>query len=193
MAGCNEKLSKSFVRSCSYKPKAGLDSTVFVVNTEDIDKSATQTSNGGAKITNLVLKEDAKVYKFEGAGKFPQGKVALKKGDNGNGWTHSLSVRVLYYGVEEREELNKLIRDGRITAIVKKKDGGVNGELTYSVLGYESGMAIQSSEWSSADNDGVKPVDFATEEGEEEALDDRVLVHTDLSGTENFLTSNLAS
>ncbi len=189
---CGGQISKNFVRDCAYSPKAGLETTVYIMNTKDIDRSATQLNDAKTQITNLVLKEGAKLYKMEGGGKYPQGKVALKKGDFGNNWTHSLSVRLMYYGIEERAELNSLIKDGRITAIVERKDTGVNGELTFAVLGFESGMAIQSSEWSSADNSGTKPIEFATEEGEEEAMDDRIFMMTDLATTEKFIEDNLA-
>ncbi len=190
---CSGKISKNFVRDCSYSPKSGLHTTIYLVNTEEIDRQATQFNESKTQITNLVLKSGAKLYKMEGGGKYPQGKVTLKKGDFGNNWTHSLSVRLMYYGVEERAELNSLIRDGRVTAIVKRKDTGINGELTYAVLGFETGMAVQTSEWSSVDNNGTKPIDFATEEGEEEAMDDRILMMTDLATTEQFIEDNLSA
>ncbi len=194
MAGiCDGAISKNFVKDCSYNPKAGLGNTVFLMNTEDIDKSATQQNTARTNITNLVLKDGNKIYKIEGAGKFPQGGTEIVKGDNGDSWKHKLTVRILYYGIEEREQVQQLVKNGRITAIIKKKDGGKQGELTYEVLGYESGLAVQSVNWNSAENNGVVSVEFATEEGEEEATDRKVLTLTDLAGTENFLSANLAS
>lgn len=192
MSVCNGKISRNFVRECSYAPKSGLGNIGYLINTEDIDKSATQLSAGKMKITELVLKEGSKLYSIEAVNKFPQATSEVVKGDYVNGWKHGFNVPILYYGEDEREELQNMLNSGRITVITKHKDSGKAGELTYQVLGYESGLAVQAIKWSSAENSGVVQLELATEEGEEESTDRKILLKTDLATTEALLTANLA-
>lgn len=190
---CENTLSKNFIRQCGYRPKAGLENTVWLVNVKEIDKAATQLSASKMSITSMVLTTGAKIYKAEGAGKFPQGTTELVKGDNGNGWKHGNTIRILYYSEDEREQLQKMIDDGRFATIVEKKDTGLAGELTYDVLGFESGMAVQSVTWNSAENNGVVVVVLGTEEGEEESTDRKIFLDTDLATTKTWIESNVAT
>lgn len=188
---CENTLSKNFLRQCSYKPKAGLESTVYLANTKEIDKASSQLSTSGMSVSSVVMETGKKIFKAEGAGKFPKGNTELVRGDNGPGWKHGITVRVLYYGEEERAELQKLVDGGRVTAIAEKKDGGTAGELTFDTLGWESGMAVQSVAWNSSENDGVVEIVLGTEEGEEEATDRKVFMDTDLATTRTWLSTNL--
>jgi len=189
---CENKLAKNFIRQCGYKPKSGLENNIFLLNTKEIDKALSQLSASRASVTSLTLEAAAKIYKAEGAGKFPQGTTELVKGDNGSSWKHGATVRILYYGEDQREQLQKMVDDGRITAIIEKKDTGLAGELTYDVLGYESGMAVATVTWNSNENDGVVVITLSTEEGEEESTDRKIFMDTDLTTTKAWIETNLA-
>lgn len=193
MATCEGKLSKNFVRDCNYRPKANLNNTVYLMNTSDIDKAASQLSATGLLVSSLVLGAGANIYSAEGAGKYPQGNTEMVKADNGNGWKHGLTVRILYYGEDQREQIQEMVNNGRISAIIDKKDGGLAGELTYDILGYESGMAVQSATWNSNENDGVVEIVLQTEEDELEATDRKIFMDTDLATTKAWITTNLGA
>lgn len=193
MATCIGALSANFVRDCSYRPKANLDNTVYLANTSDIDKSTSQLSDSGLTVSSLVLNDGASVYSAEGAGKYPQGSIELVKGDNGNAWKHGLTLRILYYGEDQRAQVQEMVDNGRITAIIKKKDSGLAGELTYEVLGYESGMAVQTVTWNSNENDGVVEIALQTEEDELEGTDRKIFMDTDLATTTAWIAANVAA
>lgn len=190
MATCEGKLSKNFVRDCGYRPKANLKNTAFLINTSDIDKAVSQLSANKMSVTTLALAAGAKLYSADGAGKYPQGNVEMVKADNGNGWKHGFTVRILYYGEEERAQVQEMVDNGRITVIAEKKDGGLAGELTYEILGYESGMAVQSVVWNSNENDGVVEIVLGTEEDELEATDRKIFMDTDLATTKAWIDTN---
>lgn len=187
---CDNKLSKNFARKCGHKPKSGLDNVVYFMNTSDIDKAVSQLNASKTTVTTLALIALAKMYKAEGAGKYPQGNTELVKSENIDGWKHGNTFRFTYYGEDEREQLQKMIDNGRITTLVKKKDTGLAGELSYDFLGWESGMEIASVVWASNENDGVVTVTLGTAEGEEEGTDRKIYLDTDLATTEAFILAN---
>ncbi len=188
---CENKLANNFLRQCGYKPAAGLDPNVFLINTEDIDKASSQLSESGMLISTMVLADSAKAFKAEGAGKYPQGTTSMAQGDNGPDWTHGLTLRILYYGEDERAAIQDAADGGRLTAIVKKKDTGLSGELTYEVLGWKSGMEVSTIEWSSSENGGVATITLATVEGEEEVTDRKIFLDTDVDTTTSWIDTNL--
>lgn len=188
---CTGKIFKNILRECDYKPKQGLDSTMYIMNTSEIDRQATQLSASKLMITNLVLKSGGHLFQVDGEGKYPQGAVELVKGDNGNGWKHKLTMRISYYGEVERQQIQEMVKNGRITAIIKKVDTGKNGELTYEVLGFESGMTIQTVTWSSAENGGVVAIELATDEGEEEATDRKIFLSNTVAETEAYISKSV--
>jgi hypothetical protein len=197
MSVCTSKLSKNFVRDCIYKPKAGLHEVAYLINLDDIDKASSQLGATGMNISSIVMKMQSDgttprtIFKAEGAGKYPQGTSELVKGDNGSMWVHGLNARIVYYGVDQREELQAMVENGRFVAIVKKRDGGLADEIRYEVLGWESGMAVQAVNWNSNENNGVVSVELKTEEGEEEGTDRKVFMDTDIDTTETWLSDNL--
>ena len=187
---CENKLAKNFLRQCGYKPKAGLENNIWIANTKEIDKAVSQLSASKMTISTLALVAGAKLYRAEGSGKYPQGNTELVKGDNGSAWKHGNTIRILYYGDEQREQLQNMIQDGRFSSIIEKRDSGTAGELTYDVLGYEGGMAVQTVVWNSNENDGVVEITLATEEGEEEATDRKIFMDTDLATTKTWIETN---
>jgi GTPase len=187
---CTLKLSKEFARKCSYRPKQGVDKTIYLVNTEDIDKATTVLNTTKTSVTTLTLGTGAKLFKSEGNDKSHAVSSELVVSDFGNGMKHQLKVNVLYYGDAERAALQEIIDGARITAIVKKVDTGESGELSYEVYGFESGMVISEMSRSSSENAGVISFTLASKEGEEESTDAKIFMDTDLATTEAWIESN---
>ncbi len=189
---CTGRIFDNIRKDCFYRPKGGIKNKIYLINTDEIDREATQLSENRLKATALVLKENAKVFIWEGKGKFPQGSTEIVKDDFGISYKHKVTHQFEYYGETERSQIQQIASGGRVTAIIEKADGGLNGELTFEILGFESGMTVQSGTWSSAENRGIVSVEFATEEGEEEATDRKIfLVNDSISETEAFIKANL--
>lgn len=190
MAECDGKLAGNFVRKCGYKPKQGIKKKWYV-NHEDIDQAATQKANKGTKVTTLVLKVGAKLYAAAGNDKSHKANHALSVLDFGNGYIHTDSFVVLYRGENERERIQELVEGGRVVTIVQKVDTGTNGELTYEILGLESGMVITEDNWNSSENSGTTTLTVATKEGEEESTGAKVfLLAAGVAATETWINTN---
>jgi hypothetical protein len=187
---CDDKLTGEFVKRCGYKPKQGL-TRKWYFNWEDVDREATQVVNKGTKITQLILKVGAVLYKAEGVAKALKAKHALSVLDFGNGYVHTDNLVVLYNGEDERQRIQELVQGGRIGSIVEKLDTGLNGELTFEVFGYESGMTITEDNYDSSANSGATSIAVATQKGEEESTGKKLfLLAGGVSATEQWIEAN---
>ena len=186
---CNTKLSKSFVKKCAHRPKQGIKRKWYF-NWDDVDIAATQTANRGTKVTALVLVSGAKIYAAEGNVKTSKASHALTVGDYVNGYIHTDNFALLYRGEDERERIQELVDGGKVGTIIEKVDTGVAGELSFEIVGLESGMVITEDNWSSSENGGVTNLTVATREGEEESTGVKTWSETDLAGTLAWIAAN---
>lgn len=190
MADCDGKLAGEFVKKCGYRPKQGI-AKKWYFNWEDVDRVATQLANKGTKITLLVMKAGAKFFDAQGNNKTSKGKHALSVLDFGNGYIHTDNFTILYHGENERERVQELVEGGRVGTIVKKVDTGVNGELSFEVFGFESGMTIIEDNYDSNANSGTVAIAVATEKGEEEATGKKLfLLAGGVEDTEDYIIAN---
>jgi len=186
---CNDRLSKGFVKKCAHKPKQGIKRKWYF-NHSDIDVAATQSANRGTKVTALVLKAGAKIYAAEGNYKTSKGNHGLTLGDFVNGYIHTDNFTVLYRGEDESERIQELVDGGKVGTIIEMVDTGVSGELSYKILGLESGMIITEDIWSSHENGGATNLTVATLEGQEELTGAKIWSEGTLATTEAWITAN---
>ena len=195
MPTCDSKLAAGFVRQCGLRPKQGIRNKWYF-NWDDVDREASTVVNKGTKVTVLTLVAGAKIYKAEGNNRTSSASHALSVLDFGNGYIHTDNFTVLYKGEKERERIQELVDGGRVGTIVEKVDTGANGELTYEILGFESGMVITNDDWNSSENSGTTSIVVATQEGEEEATGAKLLLMpaateaTDLAETKAWIAAN---
>ncbi len=189
MPDCSSKITNAFIKKCGHKPKAGLVKKWYL-NWEDIDRSASTTDKDGTVVTNFVLKQNSKLYPAESSSKLNKAAHELVAGDFGNGYKFTDDYPVLYRGEDEAEQIQKLTKGAKVCSIVQKVDGGLNGEITYAVLGFESGMALTTDTWNSAENSGVSNLTIATKEGEEESTGAKILNLGTLAETEEWIAQN---
>lgn len=180
---CEIKLSKNFIRECSYKPKQGLGRTLWLMNTEDIDRAASVLNETKTSISVLALISDAsvsrKMYKSEGNDNSHKASSELVVSEFGNGVKHTVTINILYYSDVQRAALMEIVDGARLTAIVERIDTGINGELSYEVYGFEAGMVISEMTRSSSENSGVLSFTLTSKEGEEEATDAKIFMMND--------------
>jgi len=187
---CDERLSGEFTKKCGYKPKQGLTKKWYM-NWEDVDREATQVINKGTKVVHLVLKPNTKLYKAESAPKGLKAKHALSVLDFGNGYIHTDTLAVMYNGANERQRIQELVQGGRVISIVEKLDKGLNGELSFEIFGFESGMTITEDNYDSSANSGVTTITVATEKGEEESTGKKLfLLESGLEDTIDWIEAN---
>lgn len=168
MAECNAELAGEFVQVCGHKPKQGVLGKWYL-NYKDIDREATQLANRNTKVLLLVLKAGAKLYKAGGNDKAHKVEHALAVGDFGNGYIHTDRYTITYNGENEMERIQEIVDGARLVSIEEMVDGGIAGELSFKIAGFESGMVITEDNFNSAENNGTVNIALATKEGEEEA------------------------
>lgn len=186
---CDDKLSGAFARKCGYTPKQGVISKWYG-NWDDIDKEATQLSNRGTKITQLVLKAGAKIYPAQGPDNTKKVNHALSIGDYSTGYIHTDEFIVTYRGADERERIQELVDGARVFTINRMVDSGVNGELAFQVAGFDSGMKIINDDYDSSANSGTATLIVATKDGEEEGTGLKLFLEGTLSDTEAWIEEN---
>ena len=175
MAECEVLLTGLFARSCGHRPKQGITKKWYF-NWEDVDFGATTRVNRGTKVTGLILKAGAKIYPAEGNDKSHRGNHALSVLDFGNGYIHTDNFTILYRGENEAERIQELVDGGRVGTIIKNVDTGLNGELSYSILGLESGMVVTEDTWNSSENGGTTTLTVATKQGQEESTGKKIFL-----------------
>ncbi len=188
MANCEAILAGKFVRQCGHRPKQGIRRKWYF-NWDDVDRVGTQTINKGTRALIIVLKSGAKIYPAEGNNKTSKASHALSVLDFGNGYIHTDNYTVLYRGENERERIQELVEGGRVGTISEKVDSGLNGELSFEILGLESGMVITEDNWNSSENSGTTTLTVATQEGEEEATGAKLFLMNDENGEPSYETT----
>ena len=183
------KLAGQFAKKCGYKPKTGIKRKWYG-NHDDVDRVGTQKTNRGTVISKLVLKAGAKLYPAGGNQKTSKAGHTLSVLDFGNGYIHTDNYTLLYRGVNERERIQELVDGARVFTIIEKVDSGENGELTFEILGLESGMLVTEDTWNSAENSGTALLTVATAEGEEESTGAKLFLDTDSETTLSFIETN---
>lgn len=192
MEDCKALIAGNFKKICGYKPKSGIKKKWYG-NVDDIDKEATVLANKGNKVQTLILKAGKKIYSVGGNDKSHGLRAAGVVGDYGNGFTHTDVVNILYRGLSERERIQEVVDGARIFSIIEKVDGGENGELTYEIAGFESGMLMNAFDYDSSANSGVATLTVASKEGEEEGTAPKVFLDTDVATTAAWLETNTAA
>lgn len=195
MATCDAKLSGMFARKCGHKPKQGIVKKWYF-NWEDVDRVATTIVNSGTKVTALVLKTGTFLYAAEGNNKTSTANHALSVLDFGNGYVHTDGFTIMYRGEDESERIQELVNGGRVCTLIQTVDSGESGELTYHILGLESGMLVTEDTWNAAENSGTTTLTVATQEGEEESTGKKIFLMaagtetSALEETEAWITAN---
>ncbi len=174
MGNCDAKLAGKFARQCGHRPKQGIQKKWYL-NWNDIDRAATHLDKRGTVVTQLTLKENAYLYPAEGNPKIHKASHSLSVLEFGNGYIHTDTYTITYRGADERERIQELVDGAKVCTIIQKTDGGVNGELTFEIVGFESGMVVTEDNWSSAENSGATTLTVSTLEGEEETTGIKLL------------------
>ena len=188
---CDTLIAKDFIDECGRIPKAGIENA-YLINLDDIDKSASTLAVSNTQITALVLDAGAKIYQFTSRRDAGQASHQLAQLEFATGYLHTVQGRILLRGAEERETIQDLVDGGRVAVIVEKVDTGLAGELKYEIYGYESGLKILNDDYNSNETSGVSTIILQTMEGEEESTAPKLWDEgTYVGGEEAFITDNL--
>ncbi|MFJ1490765.1 hypothetical protein [Capnocytophaga canis] len=166
---CPYGISEDVIYDFCTPPSAGIERDILLINWDDIDRNATLFNETKTRIRKFRLKEGKRAYLFRGFKKLfkPSSKPIID--DLGNGFQHSINIRIFKSTEENLHQIYKAVSKGLFVAIVETKDKGDLGRLAYEVLGYDCGMQITSSEGKNYnDHNGAYLLSFLTPKNQKE-------------------------
>lgn len=182
---CEKEISGSFELDCTKIPTKGIVQSVTIMNTADIDKSATIFADD-VTIEALNLKSGGKrAYLMEGVKNLLNAQATFVPSDDTfDGWNHALVSYISDLSPDNLEQIKALTNGAEITAIVETKNIGVDntGSSTYKVLGYDVGMVLTEGVYDANENGGL-PFTLSNKDGYENSQFPYAFFDTDMSST----------
>lgn len=145
------KIAKSLVLAACVSAAVGLDTAIYIINFDDIDRSASQVS--GNVISGITLKQGKFGYKYESARNAFEGNAPLNRGTYLNRFDHNIVLRVFSKTQEIKDELGKLA-NAKVVVIVENLDKNTP-ETLFEVYGWDSGLEVTDYQAPTTDSDGV--------------------------------------
>ena len=164
---CTGDLSTDFTQKCDDSLARGIKRKIVLVNNDDIDKSKlTANPYTAGKLEELTLLTGKTGIFVVGFAQENSYSVSFSANDAGrDGTLHSLIIHVPNATAEERAQINNTIMRGMcITAVVEKKNGGIDGAKAFEVLGFENGMVVTDLTVSSTENNGDIMITLTSDE-----------------------------
>lgn len=152
MKNCELLIYHGIIADCDRRSKKGLGQRLWLIPLEWIDKENTVMDH--KVITKLAFSSEApegkEFYPVEMSGKTPfsGAKKSLVVGTYFNSWTTELPMKILKHDDDVTVGfVDPIIRGGRYVAIVENiTRGGENGEATFELYGYQSGLQASEAE-----------------------------------------------
>jgi len=185
---CEDKLTAGIIKDCDNKPKGGIEVNVVIINFDDVDK-ATSTLDGSNDliITNLSTLSGTSGFFIEGVKQVNGASFELvKKEESFDMYSHRFAGVILAPSAANKKRLDEIASGGRYVIVVEKKWKGSSQADAFEVLGWDSGIVIDSIVWNTKESDGVVKFEIASEEGFEEPTMTRNNLET------NYATTKIA-
>lgn len=175
---------------CGVKELGGTGAKVYLINTDDLDRSLTVVTNN--VVTDLVLKATKKAALLTTLEDSTLGEVAIEKGTYFSNWAHTLSLRLFTKNELSKAFVNTLT-GARVIAIVENKATGTAGNVKYEIYGFDSGLEVSEVTSTTDLTDGVtyEMKLMSSEKAKENSLP-KSYFDTDLATTESALASLIA-
>jgi hypothetical protein len=192
---CDGLLTDDILFDCENAMVGGIEVNVLLFNHTDIDKVETTFSNTQkTKITDFVLKSGKTGYLFQGVKQVNALACELVKKEIGpDKWKHTFSGVILNLSTENKERLMEMSSGGLYAAIVELKWKGADNEEAFQLAGFESGLELMTSAFTTAENDGTVSIELSSKEGYEESKPILTVLETDYSTTATAFSNKFAS
>lgn len=145
------KIASSLVLAACVSAAVGLESSIYIVNFDDIDRASSTVT--GNVISSLVLNTGANGYKYESAKNAIEANSPLNKGTYLNRFDHNIVFRVFSKTQSIKDELGKLAQ-ARVVVIVENLNSG-SDETHFEVYGWDAGLEMTDFQAATTDGDGV--------------------------------------
>lgn len=145
------KIANSLVFAACVSAAVGLEASIYIVNFDDIDRSASSVT--GNVISDFVLKTGAYGYKYESAKNAIEANSPLNKGTYLNRFDHNIVFRAFSKTQDIKDEFRKLA-NARVVVIVENLNTG-DDNTHFEVYGWDAGLEVTDFQASTTDTDGV--------------------------------------
>jgi hypothetical protein len=195
MAGlCDGQMTADILNNCNDAVIGGIEVDVLIFNNNDIKKQSTTFDPlNNLKVTNFELKTGKTGYLLQGVKQINVLKSELVKKERSNDrYKHMFEFVVLNPTVANRKVLHDM-NNGDYTVIVESKYKGLTSQEAFLIGGYDAGMQIQTTTWSSNENDGNISVTMGSIDGNEEPKPILTLLETDYATTKTLFTNKFVA
>lgn len=150
---CITKISQDLGFDCLNPPSQGIEKNALLVNSEDIDRTASTVTNG---VLNVVLKPESEGYLITGVKQINNFNYNVEVADDSlTKVNHQFVGRIYNLTPEAKEQINAFINGANVVMIVENKAKGADNLDAFEVLGYNNGLEISEGVKNSTENDGA--------------------------------------
>jgi len=195
---CPSSLSANIAANCAADLLNGVDSTLYIINYDHVDKdSSTINTDNDNIIESIVLKTASPAYKaytLIGQKNSNDGyKNEMIKGKFVNSWEQSIVARILDNDPTIKQRIEELSA-GKFIIIVKNRYANTTGNSVYEVLGWNQGLIATAivRDADNADDKGGWMVTFGTDDMNKENGPAKTFFITSLAATEAAIAALIA-
>ena len=183
---CGTLLTEDILRECDDNNVGGIETNALLFNKSDIDYLLTTFSaTSPTTITNLVLKSGKTGFYIKGVKQVNNARFELVKKELSNDMYRHLFGGVFANAsakmLDRLEELKN--NESGIVALVETKFKGVAQKDAFKLVGFFSGLKLQTAVWGTNENDATVSFELASDEGYEEPKPVLTVLETDYTIT----------
>lgn len=179
--GCSAKVSQAIINTCTNAPSAGLELTAYIF--DRLSATFTVDSTTPNLITAITLASPQKAYKVIAVKRETNAGFDLVTADNvPDLFTHMLSIQPYERtaaGIKALDEMDDFV------AVIEIKAAKSEGKFV--ILGFNSGLHLNSASGRYNDNYGIPTYEFGTREGEGETYSRYIFWDTSYADTKSAL------
>lgn len=192
---CNSLLTGDILYDCNTPAQPGIEVDVLLVNRADIDITSTVVSpTNKILITNFNLKTGKTGFLVKGVKQiFAASQELVKKEIGADKWKHTFTGAILNISAENKLRLQELSEGTNLVAIIETKFKGEDKADAFHVLGFEQGLELTTSTWSTTENEGTMQFTLESVDGYEEPTVIQTLLETDYATTKAAFDNKFAA
>jgi hypothetical protein len=184
---CTSKITKAITSNCTTQPVGGLEVVAYLFNRGDMTLTYDGTSPN--KVTGIVAVGAALAYKLTGVKKnINAGHDRKVSDDLADAFTHFLSMKGFEFDAPSILNFDGL---GDVCAIVEYKNKTTSGDGVFVGYGFKSGLYVTTDSRRANENNGIRSLELATREQEEEPYSQYNVLVTDYATTKSTLEALL--
>ena len=182
---CEGLLTTDILFDCENAMVGGIEVDVLFFNHSEINKSAvTFDATDKNKMTNFQLKTGKKGILLKGVKQINSASWELvKKASGSDKFKHIFKAVLLSYSSEQKAALIAMAKGGKYAIMIELKWKNSLNIDAFQLLGYDSGLELQTAAWGTSENDGTIQLELSSTENYEENRPSITVLETDYTTT----------